>query len=71
MHLKVNCKRFYKLLSYERAFKMLKNDMCITEIGQAVLEYLMGRESSLKLENVVFRFLEFPITAENDVIVQQ
>ena len=30
--------RFYKLMSYERAFKMLKNDMCITEIGQAVLE---------------------------------
>ena len=29
--------RFYKLMSYERAFKMLKNDMCITEI-QAVLE---------------------------------
>ena len=30
--------RFYKLKSCERAFKMLKNDMCITEIGQAVLE---------------------------------
>ena len=30
--------RFYKLISYERASKMLKNDMCITEIGQAVLE---------------------------------
>ena len=30
---------FYKLMSYERAFKMLKNDMCfLTEIGQAVLE---------------------------------
>ena len=30
--------RFYNLMSYERAFKMLKNDMCITEIGHAVLE---------------------------------
>ena len=30
--------RFYNLLSYERAFKMLKNNMCITEIRQAVLE---------------------------------
>ena len=30
--------RFYKFMSYERAFKMLKNDTCIIEIGQAVLE---------------------------------
>ena len=30
--------RFYKLVSYERAVKILKNDMCITEIGQTVLE---------------------------------
>ena len=36
--LKGQLQRFYKLMSYERAFKMLKNDMCITEIGQAVLE---------------------------------
>ena len=27
-----------KLLSYERALKMLKIDICITVIGQAVLE---------------------------------
>ena len=26
------------LVSYERAMKILKNDICITEIGQAVLE---------------------------------
>ena len=26
------------LVSYERAVKILKNDICITEIGQAVLE---------------------------------
>ena len=30
--------RFYKLVLYERAVKMLKNDICITEIGQAVLK---------------------------------
>ena len=36
--LKGQLQRFHKLMSYERAFKMLKNDMCITEIGQAVLE---------------------------------
>ena len=30
--------RFYKLVLYERAVKILKNDICITEIGQAVLE---------------------------------
>ena len=36
--IKGQLQRFYKLMSYERAFKMLKNDMCIIEIGQAVLE---------------------------------
>ena len=36
--IKGQLQRFYRLMSYERAFKMLKNDMCITEIGQAVLE---------------------------------
>ena len=30
--------RFYTLVSYERAVKIPKNDICITEIGQAVLE---------------------------------
>ena len=29
-----------KLISYERAFKMLENDMYITVIGQAILELL-------------------------------
>ena len=28
----------YKLLSYERALKMLENDACITTIDQAILE---------------------------------
>ena len=27
--LKGQLQRFYKLMSYERAFKMLKNDMCM------------------------------------------
>ena len=36
--LKGQLQRFYKLMSYERVFKMLKNDMCITKIGQAVLK---------------------------------
>ena len=36
--LKGQLQRFYKLVSYERAVKILKNDVCITEIGQAVLE---------------------------------
>ena len=26
------------MVSYERAVKILKNDICITEIGQSVLE---------------------------------
>ena len=36
--LKGQLQRFYKLVSCERAVKILKNDICITEIGQAVLE---------------------------------
>ena len=38
MVFKDELQRFYKLVSYERAVKILKNDICITEIGQAVLE---------------------------------
>ena len=37
-NVKGQLQRFYKLISYERAVKILKNDICITEIGQAVLE---------------------------------
>ena len=36
--LKGQLQRFYKLVPYERAVKILKNDICITEIGQVVLE---------------------------------
>ena len=35
--------RKYKLLSCERALKILKNDICVTEIGQAVLKILHFR----------------------------
>ena len=36
--LECQLQRFYKLVSYERAVKILKNDICITEIGQAFLK---------------------------------
>ena len=38
IRVKGQLQRFYKLVSYERAVKTLKNDICITEIGRAVLE---------------------------------
>ena len=44
--LKGQLQRFYKLMSYERAFKMLKNDMCITEISQVVLELWSSNDGS-------------------------
>ena len=37
-YLKGELQRENKLISYERAFKMLENDMYIAGIGQAVLE---------------------------------
>ena len=40
MFFKGELQRENKLISYERAFKMLENDMYITGIGQAVLELL-------------------------------
>ena len=36
--IKGQLQRFYKLISYERAVKILKNDRCVTEIVQADLE---------------------------------
>ena len=38
LSLKGQLQTFYKFTSYERAFKMLKNNMCVTETGQAVLK---------------------------------
>ena len=40
LYFKGELQRESKLISYERAFKMLKNDMYITVIGQAILELL-------------------------------
>ena len=39
-NIKRELQRENKLISYERSFKMLQNDMYITVIGQAVLELL-------------------------------
>ena len=39
-HFKGELQRENKLISYERVFKMLENDMYIAGIGQAVLELL-------------------------------
>ena len=48
LYLMVNCKGFTSWSHNERAVKILKNDVCITETGQAVLE--------------IFEFkVEFPI----------
>ena len=38
MHFKGHLQRKYNLLSNERALNMLKNGMCFTGIGQAILE---------------------------------
>ena len=38
LNIKGQLQRFYKLESNERAVKILMNDICITEIGQAVRE---------------------------------
>ena len=53
---------------------MLKNDMCITEIGQAVSSYeapKIGRRILLEVEKCRFPTFRTPIGAENDVIVEQ
>ena len=44
--LKEELQRENKLISYERAFKMLENDMYIAGIGQAVLELLSFKVES-------------------------
>ena len=47
-----------KLISYERAFKMLENDMYIAEIGQVVLELLSFKfESGNLLASEIFGHL--------------
>ena len=44
--LKGELQRENKLISYERAFKMLENDMYIAGIGQAILELLSFKVES-------------------------
>ena len=44
--LKGELQRENKLISYERAFKMLENDMYIAGIGQAILELLIFKVGS-------------------------
>ena len=48
--LKGELQRENKLISYERAFKMLENDMYIAGIGQAVLELLSFKVGSGNLQ---------------------
>ena len=46
LFVKGELQRENKLISYERAFKMLENDMYIAGIGQAVLELLSFKVES-------------------------
>ena len=58
------------LLSYKRALDLLNNDICIAEIGQAVLELLrskFGTGNPHRSRNCHFPTFELPIGAENDV----
>ena len=57
--IKGELQRKNKLLSYERAFKMLENDMCITGIGQAVLELLSFKVKSEKHQRGISLFQKF------------
>ena len=56
MTLKGQLQRFYKLVSYERAVKILKNDICITEIGQPVLEIF---EFKVKFPRKITKIIKF------------
>ena len=63
-NIKGELQRENKSVSYERAFKVLENDMFITGIGKAVLELLIKLSSWLKespkgnlLTSEIFRHL--------------
>ena len=66
---------YYKLLLYKRALNLLNNDICIIEIGQAVLELLLSKvvtgnpHRSRKLS--FSDFLNSPLVSQNDVNVDQ
>ena len=63
----------YKLLSYERDFKTLKNNMCTTAIGKANLELWRFKGEQEKILKPVRKccFLTFDLhnNAKNDVTV--
>ena len=55
--IKGQLQRFYKLMSHEKAFKMLRNDMLKSAKPFSSCETLrMGREILVKLKNLVSDF---------------
>ena len=57
--LKGELQRENKLISYERAFKMLENDMYIAGIGQAVLELLSFKVESGNHQKGIYLLQKF------------
>ena len=56
--LKGQLQREHKLLSYKRALKMLKNDIRITVIGQAILEIFYFKvDIPRKSQRIILEFL--------------
>ena len=60
-NIKGQLQREYKLLSYERAVKMLKIDICVTVIGQAVLEIFHFKVDILRKSLKIIIFLDVSI----------
>ena len=74
LDVKGQLQKFYKLMSYVRAFEVLKNDMCITEIDQAFSSYeaqKMGQGILIEVGKCRFPTFRTPHTVENDVIIEQ
>ena len=59
MQIKEELQSENKLISYERAFKMLENDMYITGIGHAVLELLSFKVESGNHQRGIFLLQKF------------
>ena len=57
-YVKGQLQRKYKLLSYERIFKMLKNDIHVTVIDQAVLEIFYFKVDILRKSQRIRIFLK-------------
>ena len=72
--LKVNCKGFTSWCHMKELSKCWRT-ICVSlnrpSRSRVMKLWRWVGESSLKLENVVFQLLELPITAENDVIIEQ